>query len=103
MFLRDGRDERRAGRQGRAKTIEVASRDGAHEVGTAIAERAVIPARQPEMTRLQRGGVWLGVGLVAPAHVLRNRRFYEALIVGVIVMVALAQMRWKVLAHVVRD
>jgi hypothetical protein len=40
---------------------------------------------------------------VAAAHVLRNRRFREALTVSVIVLVALAQMGRKVLAHAVRD
>ena len=103
MFLRNGRRERLAGRQGRAKAIEVTSRDGARQVGTAIAERAVIPARRPGTPRPQRRGVWLGAGLIAATYVLRNRRFHVALTVAVIALAALAQMGWKVLARVVAD
>lgn len=103
VFFRNERCEQRAGRQGHAKTIEVFSRDGAHEAGSAIVERAAIPARQPGMSHLQRRGVWLEVGLTAAAHVLRNRRLREALAVGGIVLVALTHMSWKVLARIVRD
>ena len=103
MFLRNERSERRAGRQSHATAIEVASRDRARKAGTVIAERAAIPARQPGTSRLQRRAVWLEVGLTAAAHVLRNRRSREALTVGVIVLVALTHMSWKVLARIVRD
>jgi len=103
VFLRNERSERRAGRQSRATAIEVASRDGARKAGTVIAERAAIPARQPGTSRLQRRAIWLEIGLTAAAHVLRNRRSREALTVGAIVLVALTQMSWKVLARLVRD
>lgn len=103
MFLRNERSERRAGRQSHATAIEVASRGGARKAGTVIAERAAIPARQPGTSRLQRRAVWLEVGLTAAAHVLRNRRSREALTVGVIVLVALTHVSWKVLARIVRD
>lgn len=103
MFVGNGRREQRAGRYGHAKAIEVASRDGAQEVGTALAERTVIRARQPGTPRLQRRGAWLGVGLIAAAHVLRNRRFREVLTVSVIVLVVLAQTGRNVLARAVRD
>ncbi len=47
--------------------------------------------------------VWLGVGLVAAARVLRNRRFDEQVIVAIFAMAALAQMGWKELAGALRD
>ena len=103
MFLRNERSERRAGRQSHATAIEVASRDGARKGGTAIAERAAIPARQPGTSRLQRRAVWLEVGLTAAVHVLRNRRSREALTVGVIVFAALTHVSLKVLTRIVRD
>ena len=99
MFLRNERSERRVGRQSHATAIEVASRDGARKAGTVIA----IPARQPATSRLQRRAVWLEVGLTAAAYVLRNRRSREALTAGVIVLVALTNMSWKVLARIVGD
>jgi hypothetical protein len=99
VFLRNERSERRAGRQSHATAIEVAPRDGARKAGTVIAERAAIPVRQPGTSRLQRRAVWLEVGLTAAAHILRNRRSREALTVGVIVLVALTPISWKVLAR----
>ena len=86
-----------------AKTIEGGLSEMGHmEVGVRLPERAVIPARQPEITRLQRGGVWLGVGR-SRRHRAADAAFMRRSLWVFIVMVALAQMRWKVLAHVVRD
>ena len=45
----------------------------------------------------------LGLGLVAAARVLRNRRFDEQVIVAVLALAALAQMSWREVALAVRD
>jgi hypothetical protein len=104
MFLISKRREPRIGLQGCAATIEVASRGRADGTpGTAIEKRAVIPARQPGVARLRDRAAWLGAGLVAAAHVLRNRRFHKPLAVGGIVLAALALMGGIVLVRVVRD
>ena len=49
------------------------------------------------------GGPGTAFGLTAAAHILRNRRSREALTVGVIVLVALTHISWKVLARIVSD
>jgi hypothetical protein len=104
VFLRDERHEQGAGRRGRVKTIDVRSRSDARRApGTAVPERAIIPARPLRAASRQRDTVWLGVGLVAAARVLSGRRFYQLLTVGGTVSMALAQIGWKLLVRTVRD
>jgi hypothetical protein len=66
-------------------------------------EGTVIPPREPEEASRQRAAVLLGVGLVAAARVLRNRRFDEQVIAGIFVLAALSQMGWKELVRALRD
>jgi hypothetical protein len=104
LFIKPGRRARHPSREGSARTIELGSQHGPLAApGFPVQESTVTAARQPRSASLQRRTVWRGVGLVAAAHILRSRRFYESLTVGVIVLVALAQMSRKVLVRVVRD
>ena len=103
VFVSNGRREQHAARQGHGTTIEVTSKGEAYKAGTAIAERAVIPARQPGTPGLQRRGVWPEVGLTVATHVLRNRRVRQTLTVGVLTIGALAYTGWRVLARTVSD
>jgi hypothetical protein len=69
----------------------------------AVLEGTVTPPPQPGASDRQRHAVVLGVGLLAAARVLRNRRFDEQVIVAVLALAALVQMSWKVLVRAVRD
>jgi hypothetical protein len=69
----------------------------------AIVEGTVIPPRQAEAPGRQHNAVWLGVGLVAAARALRNRRLDEQAIAVVFALAALSQMSWKELVRAVRD
>lgn len=69
----------------------------------AIVEGTVIPPRQAEAPGRQHNAVWLGVGLVAAARALRNRRFDEQAIAAMFALAALSQMSWKELVRAVRD
>jgi hypothetical protein len=63
----------------------------------------VITPRQPEAASRQRNAVWLGVGLLAAARAVRNRRFDEQVIVGIFALAALTQMGWKEVVRAARD
>ena len=69
----------------------------------AILEASVIPPRRPGVSSRQHAAVWLGVGLVAAARVLRNRRFDEQVIAAVFAVAALSQMSWQELVRAFRD
>jgi len=69
----------------------------------AIVEGTVIPPRQAEAPGRQHNAVWLGVGLVAAARALRNRRLDEQAIAVIFALAALSQMSWKELVRAVRD
>jgi hypothetical protein len=102
MFLRDERHGRHAGR--RAKAIETGGgRDARGAPGAATLDGAIVPARRVKTPSHRPRSVWIGVGLVVAARVLRSRHFAALVTVGGIVLVALAQMGWKVLVRVVRD
>jgi hypothetical protein len=104
MFLRDKRHGRRAGRGGRAKAIEMGGgRDARGAPGAATLEGAIVPARQVETPSHRPGSVWVGVGLVAAARVLRSRHFAALVTVSGITLVALTQIGWRVLVRLVRD
>jgi hypothetical protein len=68
-----------------------------------VLEGTVIPPREPEEASRQRAAVLLGVGLVAAAHVLRDRRFDEQVIAGIFVLAALSQLGWRELARALGD
>jgi hypothetical protein len=78
-------------------------RDAHRAPGAATLEGAIIPARRVKTPSHRPRSVWVGVGLVAAARVLRSRHFAELVTVGGIVLVALTQMGWKVLVRVVSD
>jgi hypothetical protein len=69
----------------------------------AVLEGTVIPPPQPGASDRRRHAVVLGVGLLAAARVLRNRRFDEQVIVAVLALAALAQMSRKEIALAVKD
>jgi hypothetical protein len=87
----------RAGHEGRkTTTIRVRSQHDAHQVpGVPVLEGTVISARQWRALLRRRRTVWLVVGLVAAAQILRNSRFDRKLIVSAIVLRAVAEMGWK--------
>jgi hypothetical protein len=93
----------RAGDEGRWKTtIAAVSRRDVHRVpGDAVLEGTVISARQWRALIRQRRAVWLVVGLAAAAYALRNTRLDRQLIVGAIVLRALAEMGRKDLSGAV--
>ena len=64
-------------------------------------EGIVISARQWRALLRRRRAVWLVVGLVAAAQLLRNSRFDRELILGAIVLRALAEMGRKELVSTV--
>ena len=103
MFIKDRRQERQTVRESPEKTIELRSERGAPEVpGAAARPGYVIPARSPETTSHQRGAVLIAVGLATAARVLRNRRFAERVIAGLIVQAALVQIAREGLGRAVR-
>jgi hypothetical protein len=69
--------------------------------GTPVLEGTVISARQWRALLRQRRVVWLVVGLVAAAQVLRSSRFDKELIVGAIVLRALGEMGRKELVRTI--
>jgi hypothetical protein len=93
MNLRDGRQERRASRQGREQTIEPEpERDPLEVPGAAIVEGVVVPERQWRAAGRQRRLAWAWIGFALAARALRDPRFDAALITGAIALVALSQM-----------
>jgi hypothetical protein len=98
----DSRRGLRAGHEGRGTTIQVRSQRDAHRVpGTPVLEGTVISARQWRALLRQRRVVWLVVGLVAAAQVLRSSRLDRDLIVGAIVLRALGEMGRKELVRTI--
>ena len=103
MFIKDRPQERQAAREGPKKTIELRSERGASEApGAAARPGAVISARPPGTASRQRGAVLAAVGLATAARVLRDRRFAERVIAGLIVQAALAQIAREGLGRAVR-
>ena len=91
---------RHAGREGRAKTIELGSQRDAHWAPeTAILEGTVLSARQWRALGRQRNAVLVGIGLAAVARALRNYRFNERLLLRLIVLAAVTRLAWKALAR----
>jgi hypothetical protein len=102
MFLRDERHGRHAGR--RAKPIETGGgRDACGAPGAATLDGAIVPARRVKTPSHRPRSVWIWVGLVVAARVLRSRRFAALVTVGGIVLAALAQMSRKEIALAVKD
>ena len=102
MFLGDERHGRHAGR--RAKAIETGGgRDARGAPGAATLDGAIVPVRRVKTPSHRPRSVWIGVGLVVAARVLRNRRFDEQVIVTVLALAALAQMSRKEIALAVKD
>jgi hypothetical protein len=64
---------------------------------------APAPARQVKTPSHRPRSVWIGVGLVVAARVLRSRHFAALVTVGGIVLAALAQMSRKEMALAVKD
>ncbi len=82
-------------------TTEVGSgRNSRKEPGAVISVRAGRPARRSRAVSRQHGMVWLGIGLVMLARVLRSRRFHEQVIIGVVGLGALARLAQENQAHV---
>jgi hypothetical protein len=80
----------------------VRSQRDVHRVpGTAVLEGTVISARQWRALLRRRRVVWVAVGLVAAAQVLRSSRFDKELIVGAVVLRALAEMGRKELVSAI--
>jgi hypothetical protein len=103
MFIKDGRQERRVGRDGRQKTTEPGPEHDLLEAPrAAIMEGTVIPARQSRAASNQRRLVWTGIGLAAAARVLRDRHFETGVIVGVLALAAVAQIGREDLARDIR-
>jgi hypothetical protein len=98
-----GSGQYRAGHEGRRKTTmaAVSQRDSHRAQEVAVLEGTVISARQWRALIRQRRAVWLVVGLAAAAYALRNSRLDRQLIVGAIVLRALAEMGWKDLSGAV--
>jgi len=72
---------RHADREGREKMIELGSqRDTRQAPESAVLEGTVLSARQWRALGRRRNAVLVGIGLAAAAHVLRNYRFDERLI-----------------------
>jgi hypothetical protein len=89
---------RHAGREGRAKTIELRSQRDAREAPvTAVLEGTVLSARQWRALGRQRNAVLVGIGLVAVARSLRYYRFNERLLLRLIVLAAVTRLAWKAL------
>jgi len=85
------------------KTVELRSERDAPEVpGTVARPGDVISAWQPDTASRQRGAVLIAVGLATAARVLRDRRFAERVIAGLIVQAALAQIAREGLGRAVR-
>jgi hypothetical protein len=103
VFIRPGRPERPAGREGGAKTTELGSQHGPPAAGDLVQEGTVIPARPSRAASRPSRSVLLAIGLATVARVLRTRRFDEQVAVAVIMLAALAQLGRKVLARVVRE
>jgi hypothetical protein len=104
LFIRPGRHARHPSREGSARTIEPGPQYGPLAApGFPVRESTATPARQPRPASLQRRTVWRGVALVAAAHILRSRLFYESLAVAVIVLAAAAQISRKALVRVAGD
>jgi hypothetical protein len=98
LFIQ-GRQQRRAGREGREKTIDLASRGDAHETpGPAVLRGTIISARQWRALGRQRGAIVVVVGLVTTARVLRGLRVDEQTILRVIVLAAVTRLAQKKLA-----
>ena len=97
MFIKDRPQE------SPEKTVELRSERDAPEVpGTAARPGDVISAWQPDTASRQRGAVLIAVGLATAARVLRDRRFAERVIAGLIVQAALAQIAREGLGRAVR-
>jgi hypothetical protein len=104
VFLRGERYERRASRQGRAKTTEIrAGRDVHGTPGATMLEGAIVPARQVKTASDRARSIWADVGLVAAARVLRSRHSAALVTVSGIVLVAVTQIGGKVLVRVGKD
>jgi hypothetical protein len=74
-------------------TIDAGSeRDAQNAPGGVISVAASGPARQRRAANGHHRVITLGIELDAVAHFLRSRRFHEHVIVGVIVLAALASM-----------
>jgi len=91
---------RHADREGREKMIELGSqRDTRQAPESAVLEGIVLSARQWRALGRRRNAVLVGIGLAAAAHVLRNYRFDERLILRLIVLAAVTRLAWKDLAR----
>ncbi len=66
-------------------------------------EGTIVPAWRARTPSHAPRSVWVWIGLVAVARVLRSRRFAETVIVDGIVLMALTQIGWKGLVRIVKD
>jgi hypothetical protein len=99
MFLQRRQQERHADRGARKNTVDLRSERGVAEArGDEARQGTVISAGRP-----QRGAVLLGVALAAAARVLRDRRFEERVIAGLVVQAALARIAQQGLGRAVKD
>jgi hypothetical protein len=104
MFTKDGRQERRAGRDGRQKATDPGPEHDLLEAPRAAnREGTVIPARQSRAAAHPNRLVWTGIGLATAARVLRDHRFEAGVIVGVLALVAIAEMSQEGLVRDIRD